>query len=410
MNLYKKVSRSIESYDAWVRREGLKSIDPHDIWSSRYGIISKKIFYKFPVFGSFTAAPLFGLQFIPGLQRHFFKPSLAPISLAHMGSKLLFEKKGKLNPGSKLEINRLLDLLSTLKDSQILGLGWGMPFDWQTNDGFVPAYSACITQTPYILDFLLQLEKSNLDKNINPWIQDICWWAAHGVYERSRPDELAAGYSTRDRRIIVNANAYRAYILSTGSSRFGEPYTTKYLKTIRYVLGRQRPDGSWLYGESEKDSFIDHYHTAFILKNLLKCRFIHPVDGLDKAIELGKKYYLAKLFYKNGLPKPFSKAHRFQIHVYDSYDFAECIGLLSETGWNHSRLEKVINQGIDMFQTQSGWYRYRIFKIPGLQTRPYMRYANSAFALNLQKYLYYSNIGPAQNQTSPSKLERHHLS
>ncbi len=390
MNIKSKVIKSINRYDRWIDQNNYMSNDPYDIWSNTYGILSKKIFYKNKLIGGLCIIPLLIIMFHTALQKRIGFSVFFPICLAHIGIKLLLQKNNILDTDAKNEVNKILLLIDSLKDKNTTGLGWGLPFDWQTNNGLIPGYSACTTQTPYILDFLLQLEKLNFDMDSDYWIRNICDWAAFGIKETKRNIGTAAAYSTKDKRLVINANAYRAYILAVGSSRYGDPYKKKYEESISYVLGMQHTDGSWLYGEHEKDRFIDHYHTAFVLKNLIKCSKLQSVKGTKNAIESGKQYYLHKLFDNFRLPKPFSIEHRFQIHRYDSYDFAECIGLLSETGWDNHLLDRVVDRGIDLFQTNPGWFRYRVFKISFLETLPFLRHANTAFALGLQKYLFYS--------------------
>lgn len=389
MNLPQKVRHSLSLFDRWFESSGFYSNDPGDIWAFKYGIWAKRLFYRGRYKGAVAVSPLLLLMFLPFLHRRLIPSVCSPICLSHIGLRILLQNPNTLDAVSGRKINSLLNLLYQTRDKKTHGLGWGLPFAWPNNDGIIPAFSACMTQTPYVLDLMLQLEKVQQAQTLDKWIKRICDWAACGIKEITKAQGVASAYSTEDSRCVANANAYRCYMLAVGSSRYGEPFTTKYKQAISYVLGLQQGDGSWLYGEHDQDHFIDHYHTVFVLKNLLKCLRFQPELGIEEAIEKGRQYYFENLFDEHGLPKPFSLEHRFQLHLYDSYDFAESIGLLSETGWDNDLLDRVVDKGIDLFQTKLGWFHYRVFKILFLRNLPYLRYANTAFALALQKYLVY---------------------
>ncbi|MEJ7711023.1 MAG: hypothetical protein WKF84_14445 [Pyrinomonadaceae bacterium] len=44
------------------------------------------------------------------------------------------------------------------------------------------------------------------------------------------------------------------------------------LRATRYVIRRQRDDGSWAYGEDSYQSWSDNFHTAFILTSLKRIK------------------------------------------------------------------------------------------------------------------------------------------
>ena len=56
-----------------------------------------------------------------------------------------------------------------------------------------------------------------------------------------------------------------------------------------------------------KGTFVDHFHTCFVLKALAKIESHHRESSMPKAIERGVSYYVSNLFDAKGLPKPFSK-------------------------------------------------------------------------------------------------------
>src|SRR2546429_4237199 len=72
---------------------------------------------------------------------------------------------------------------------------------------------------------------------------------------------------------------------------------------------------------------MDHLHTCFVVKALVKIRALTGYEGCDEALTRGVEYYLENLFDEDGLPKPFSKAPRLTVYKRELYDCAECINL-----------------------------------------------------------------------------------
>ena len=85
------------------------------------------------------------------------------------------------------------------------------------------------------------------------------------------PGIWASSYSPLDKRKVVNANAYRAFLLTSASVRFSDKACAEAaLRPLAFVLNAQNEDGSWLYALDGWDRFIDHYHTCFVMKALAK--------------------------------------------------------------------------------------------------------------------------------------------
>jgi len=81
--------------------------------------------------------------------------------------------------------------------------------------------------------------------------------------------DTAAGFryplpSSRTR--VHNANFLGAALLSRVYSRSGEKkFLEPALKAARYSAAQQRGDGSWDYGESSTQMWIDNFHTGYNL-------------------------------------------------------------------------------------------------------------------------------------------------
>ena len=131
----------------------------------------------------------------------------------------------------------------------------------------------------------------------------------------------SCSYTPFDKGGVINAAAYRSFLLTSASQIFNEEeYWLTAERNLNFVLDNQNPDGSWYYAVDGVRDFVDHYHTCFVMKALAK---IHALTGHAptlKALDKGVIYYLNNLFDADGLPKPFSRAPRLTVYKRELYD------------------------------------------------------------------------------------------
>jgi hypothetical protein len=79
-----------------------------------------------------------------------------------------------------------------------------------------------------------------------------------------------------------------------------------------FTLRRQRPDGSWPYGEEERLAWVDGYHTAYVLEALRRLQAAFPDSSQLAALERGLDLYLGRLIDPDGGPRA-TLARRFPV-------------------------------------------------------------------------------------------------
>jgi hypothetical protein len=195
------------------------------------------------------------------------------------------------------------------------------------------------------------------------------------------PAASTCSYTPFDKGGVVNAGAYRAFLLASASIDLKQELYWKIGEgNLNFVLEAQRPDGSWYYSTEGQRDFVDHFHTCFVLKALVKIDRLKPSVRCRRAIDMGIEYYLANLLDKDGLPKPFSKAPRMTVYRRELYDYAECINLcvllrerLPEMA---GVLERVIEDAFTRWVKSDGSFRARELWL-GWDNVPMHRWAQS---------------------------------
>ena len=390
-----KTKQAIDKFVNWLEKNGEKSYDQYDFWSSKYGQISKKIYYKNTKIGAIFVAPIFIFElFIPSIRKLFSAKKQFPIADAHI---ILAHVNMYKATSDELYIKKAEALSTQLLKSSINGFSgycWGYPFDWMTTRGLWTRSTPLITSTPYCFEAYLAL----FDTTQNEKYEKI----AKSIFEFSLNDlnnsiinetTYASSYSPIDHSKVLNASAYRSFVLIQSSKRFNRADALEIgEKLIRFILQSQREDGSWLYGlDHPNDEFIDNFHTCFILKNLFKVNLILQRDDLKSAIEKGYFFYKSQLLTAEYIPKPFVKIGRINLVKEEMYDYAEGIslGVLLNDEIKNSIVpsEKMIQKIISEYQTKEGYFITKIMSFNLKNKIPYLRWPQAQLYFALSNYL-----------------------
>jgi uncharacterized protein YyaL (SSP411 family) len=302
-----------------------------DFWSSTPGVLTRRLFYKSKFLGApFAGFALLQETFFPSLLKLYGQPQREAIADAHYAVGFL--NLYKLHEEEQF-LNRAEEFLDALKSSRCedyKNCCWGYAFGWENPAGYWPPKTPVISVTPYCFwAFKKHYEITGCKESLT-----ICESAAEFAVEDLNNTEMPDGtistsYSPKDRTAIINANTYRAAMLLDAYALFkNETYKKEALSNIEFVLSCQNKDGSWYYdGKGDAETFIDNFHTCFVLRNLFIC-YSHLEDpALLSAIKKGYKFYRNDLFREDGTPIHFAEAKYLKFRKYEMYDYAEGIKL-----------------------------------------------------------------------------------
>ena len=266
---------------------------------------------------------------MPRGRKLFFKKQRLPIADAHYAMGFAFLASMKSDADHYARAVHFLEILEQTRCPSYKHYCWGYPFHWETRYGTIQAGTPLITTTPYVYEAYHQVYMLDGDKK---WLKILRSIVDHVVEDiRDYPtgkDSATCSYTPYDTGGVVNANAYRAYLLYHAAAKLdiGRGLDPA-MKNLNFVLEAQQDDGSWLYATDGIGDFVDHFHTCFVLKALAKISKLGSVPGLDSAIRAGLEYYRESLFDEKGLPRPFSRRPRVTVYRHELYDYAECLNL-----------------------------------------------------------------------------------
>ena len=283
------------------------------------------------------------------------------------------------------------------------GLCWGYPFDWQNQRGMWGRNTPFITCTPYCYEAFCTLAEATGDDEALATAASIASFVFHDLHDTpAGPDATAASYSPHDISQVINASAYRAWVLFDAAERLARPeFLEKAERNLNFILQNQRSDGSWFYATDEAGKFVDHFHTCFVLKNLFKISTLENAPDLTAVIRRGYDFYREELFGADGLPKSFAIKPRTGIVRLEMYDFAEAITLgtllRKEIPEAYEHAQNVADVLCREYQLPDGHFVTRVYLGGIRHTFPFLRWPQSQLFLALTN-LYLAMASPDQSR------------
>jgi len=375
---------AIERFTQWLDGYGPTSRDHQSYFAGPIGRRAKALYYRHKLLGTLAVAPMiFSEAFLPR-GRHLFGYELRfPIADAHyaMGFARLASVTGD---AAYLDTARsFLDALIESRAPDYEHYGWGYPFDWVTRTGVMSTDTPLITTTPYVYEAFDAVYRLDGDERWLEVMQSIAEHALHDIPDQVMSEtSSSAAYNPVDEVYgVVNASAYRAFLLTAASIQFDRSdYRETADRNLQFVLDCQQPNGSWPYAVDGARDFVDHFHTCFVLKALAKIEQLTGDARCTDAIERGVAYYVEHLFDEQGLPKPFSKAPRLTVYERELYDYAECLNLSALLQGRFpaldQRMSSTLTDVLTNWQKSDGAFRARRLKF-GWDNVPMHRWAQS---------------------------------
>jgi hypothetical protein len=180
---------------------------------------------------------------------------------------------------------------------------WGNHFDFTSRAGRLRKHEPIIVWTSLLGQAFLDAYEILGNKKYLTTAQEICSWILDLPRERTRSGNCIS-YVAYTQSSIHNSNMLGAAMLARTSSITGDKEARKVAKeAMEYSCTRQRPDGSWYYGEGEKTRWIDNFHTGYNLDSL-KCYIDSTGDhDYDNHLRKGFSYFKENFFEHSGRPK-----------------------------------------------------------------------------------------------------------
>ncbi len=394
--LQERTLGAVLRFTEWLDSYGEVSYDFQSFYASRLGQSAKRLYYRKPHLGTLAVSPMvFCEAFIPSARRLFWKPQRFPIADAHYAMGFLLLAQLLEQHEYHAQAMHFLHILEQTRCAGYEHLCWGYPYNWETLRGTIKEGTPLITTVPYVYEaFKLAFQQDGNDR----WFGIMRSIAQHALQDykdfATSTSASTCSYTPNpeDSLRVINANAYRAFLLTSAALDFSEQkYSRVAERNLKFVIEAQNPDGSWYYAKDGQRHFIDHFHTCFVLKALAKIEMLTGDRRCTGTIERGVHYYINNLFDEHALPRPFSRPPRFIVYRRELYDYAECVNLATLLRGRFPKLDRilatVLNQVVREWQKADGSFRSRELLL-GWDNTPMHRWAQAQMFRSLCFWLH----------------------
>ena len=315
---------------SYCMKDDLSTHDQYDIWTWTPGFLAKRLYNYNRLLALPIVVPLVIFDRLNS-GHHFFPKREYPIVRA-MATIILLRLYCQSHASRYLEqAEKNLEWLLEHCGKSESGVGWGVLIPRTISARiYYPADMTFSTITPYVLEaFFLYSQTTRSRKYV--WVMEKLFHYFIRDIKVLFEDEqmLATSYSTVPDRIVVNAVSYCLYARVLLSKIFPERKAVlKIEKLHNFVKSAQSNNGAWLYHYRDLHSFIDCFHSCFILKNLIKSSCLVSLPGVEEEIARGWNY-LKNYMYdpQEKLFRRFSCNNKPGIIKYDLYDNAEALNI-----------------------------------------------------------------------------------
>jgi len=276
-------------------------------------------------------------------------------------------------------LEKALDCLAWLRahtSPRYPDCSWGNHFDFTSRGGRIPAHESTIVWSGLIGQAFLAAYEQTRDARFLAVAESICAWILKLPKEET-PSGDCLSYVAFKQSSIHNSNMLGAALLAgTGRHSRRPELLDAARRAMRYSCTRQRPDGSWWYGEDPMHHWIDNFHTGYNLDSLK--RFLEATGDPEfgEHLDRGYRYFKQTFFEDTGRPRYYHN-RTYPVDIQCAAQAVDTLCFFSDRDPDALPLAaKVAGWTIANLQDPSGYFYYR--RYPRLTARtPYFHWGQA---------------------------------
>lgn len=283
---------------------------------------------------------------------------------------------------------QIIGRLTALRSTGTGNWCWGYSFPWQTRTRIVPRGVPNLICSTFVASALLDAYETLYDPQCLQMAVSAAEYILRHFYWSE--GEEVAGFSyplSSMRHQIHNANFLAAALFCrvsavTGQKEFVEPA----LRVARFSAGKQREDGSWVYGEMPNLGWIDNFHTGYNLCALRSIGQYHGTSEFEPRVRRGFKFYRNHFFREDGAPKYFHN-RTFPLDIHCVAQSIITLLALRDLDEDNVRLAHAVFAWTMLHMwDERGYFYYRVLPFYTIRTS-YMRWSQAWMLLALSTLL-----------------------
>jgi len=293
-------------------------------------------------------------------------------------------------------IRIMINRLTALRSPGVPHWCWGYSFAWQTRTVLVPTYAPNLVCTTFVAEALLDAferigdaECLTMAVSAGEYILSDLYWSEGEAAGFSYPTPGLKSHTH-------NANLMAAALLCRLAQKCNErKFLAPALRAARYAVSKQRPDGSWYYGESRSSRWIDNFHTGYNLGALQSIGRELATHEFDTSMYRGFEFYRTNFFRRDGAPKYFhDRDYPADIHCV-AQSIITLVAFKEINSTNLELADALFRWAMTHMWDDRGFFYYRVLRLCKIRT-PYMRWSQAWMLLALTTLLNISKFDSAR--------------
>jgi hypothetical protein len=285
------------------------------------------------------------------------------------------------------DLRFLLDKLDALRSKGYDEACWGYNFDWQSRAFFAPRGTPNVVCTTFAAHAFLDWHQESSSARALELATGSCRFLIDRINRAEEGQGHCFSYTPLDHSKVHNVNMLAAELLARAFRLRGDmEYREAAERAVRFTMSKQRADGSWPYGEANSQSWIDSFHTGFILVSLKRIIDHLGVNDWLDGLKGGCEFYAGRFFLADGTPSYYHN-RLFPIDVHSAAQaiitFSEMTDLMPNANEMASR---AVKWAINNLQDRAGFFYFQRHRLYTIKI-PYMRWAQSWMLYALSLYL-----------------------
>ena len=299
------------------------------------------------------------------------------------------------------EINLMIDRLRSLRSPETSYYCWGYSFPWQGRSVVVPKGAPNLVCTTFVANALFEAFEHcqdsrclNMALNAAEYIVNELYWTEGNVAGFSYPTP-ALRSQVHNANFLAAALLCRAY-RHTADERFLIPA----LHAARYSAGKQQSDGSWFYGESPSQRWIDNFHTGYNLCALQTISEYGLPGEFDDVLRRGFEFYRRNFFLQDGRVTYFhDRTYPIDVHCV-AQSIITLLAFEHMDPTNVQLARSVLQWALAHMWDKDGFFYYRILRAC-TNRLSYMRWSQAWMLVAIVTLLEHSNRETLSELDSP---------
>lgn len=248
---------------------------------------------------------------------------------------------------------------------------WGYPFPWQSRTHFIPAHVPNIVTTSFAGISLIEVSRALASHEYDTSIRRAAEYIITRI-PRQKSNGIAFGYAEGDPQIVFNASLLGAEFLANAGEMLDEPdYIELAREAAQFVVHRQKGDGSWLYGLEPSQTWIDSFHTGFVILSLREIARITGEPTFEESARRGFEYYRRTFVEKDHAVR----YHHHERYPIDAHVLGQALVTLSAFG-DLDAARGVAEWSTHNLLSPKGYFYYRRYRLMTNRIA-YMRWSNA---------------------------------